>query len=67
MTLKMDFTKEEFEMIKEKAMLNDELTKIFEMKIKGYSNTEIAFKLNLSDRTFDRRLKKLKKKIMEVI
>lgn len=67
MNLKMDFSKDEYEMIKEKAMLNEELSKIFEMKIKGYSNTEIAYKLHLSDRTFDRRLKTLKKKIMRVI
>ena len=62
-----DFTKEEYERIKEKAMLNDELSKILEMKIKGCSNTEIAYKLHLSDRTFDRRLNTLKKKIMRVI
>ena len=62
-----DFTKEEYEHIKEKAMLNDELSKILEMKIKGYSNVQIAMALNLSDRTFDRRLKSLKKKIMRVI
>ena len=67
MTLKMDFTKEEFEMIKEKAMLNDELTKIFEMKIKGYSNIEIQIKLNLTEATLSRRIKTLKKKIMKVL
>lgn len=62
-----DLTKDEYEKIKDKAMLNDELSKILEMKIKGYSNTEIALKLNLSDRTFDRRLRTLKNKIKRVI
>ena len=62
-----EFTKEEFESISKKAMLNDELKTIFEMKIKGYSNTEIYMKLNLSEASFYRRLKKLKKKIMKVI
>lgn len=62
-----NFTKEEFESISEKAMLSDELKTIFEMKIKGYSNTEIYMKLNLSEASFYRRLKKLKKKIMKVI
>lgn len=62
-----EFTKEEFESISKKAMLNDELKTIFEMKIKGYSNTEIYMKLNLSESSFYRRLKKIKKKIMKVI
>ena len=62
-----EFTQEEFENISKKAMLNDELKTIFEMKIKDYSNTEIYMKLNLSESAFYRRLKKLKKKIMKVI
>ena len=62
-----NFTKEEFESISEKAMLSNELKTVFEMKIKGYSNTEIYMKLNLSEASFYRRLKKLKKKIMKVI
>ena len=62
-----EFTEEEFESISKKAMLTDELKTIFEMKIKGYSNTEIYMKLNLSEASFYRRLKKLKKKIMKVI
>lgn len=62
-----EFTEEEFESISKKAMLTDELKTIFEMKIKGYSNTEIYMRLNLSEASFYRRLKKLKKKIMKVI
>ena len=62
-----EFTKEEFESICKKAMLNDELTKIFEMKIKNYSNTKIAMELHISERTLARRIKELKKKIMRVI
>lgn len=37
-----EFTEEEFNTICKKAMLNDELTKIFEMKIRDYSITKIA-------------------------
>ena len=48
-------------------MLNEELTKIFEMKIKGYSIIQIAMKLNISESTVNRRIKELKKKIMKVI
>jgi DNA-binding NarL/FixJ family response regulator len=62
-----EFTKEEFEEICNKAMLNNELTKIFEMKIKDYSITKIAMELNLSERTVNRRIKELKKKIMRVL
>lgn len=62
-----EFTKEEFEKIVEKAMLNEELTKIFEMKIKDYSNTKIAMELHISERTLSRRIKELKKKIMRVL
>lgn len=62
-----EFTQEEFEHICKKAMLNEELTKIFEMKIKDYSIVQIAMKLNISERTANRRIKELKKKIMRVL
>ena len=62
-----EFTQQEFKEICKKAMLNDELTKIFEMKIKDYSNTKIAMELHISERTLARRIKELKKKIMRVI
>lgn len=62
-----DLTKEEYEALKDKLMLNDELSKIFEMKIKNYSNVQIAMQLNLSERTLARRIKVLKKKIMRVL
>ena len=62
-----EFTQQEFKEICKKAMLNDELTKIFEMKIKDYSNTKIAMELHISDRTLARRIKELKKKIMRVL
>ena len=62
-----EFTEEEFNTICKKAMLNEELTKIFEMKIRDYSNTKIAMELNISERTLARRIKQLKKKIMRVL
>lgn len=62
-----EYTKEEFEYIVEKAMLNEELTKIFEMRIKDYSITKIAMELNMSESTVNRRIKQLKKKILKVI
>lgn len=62
-----EFTEDEFKEICKKAMLNDELTKIFEMKIKDYSITKISMELNISESTVNRRIKTLKKKIMKVI
>lgn len=62
-----DFTKEEYERLKEKLMLNDELSKILEMKIKGESIVAISLALNLSERTVNRRVKILKKKITKVL
>ena len=62
-----DFTREEYELIKEKAMLNEELSQILEMRIKGYSITRIAIELCISESTVNRRIKQLKKKIMKVI
>lgn len=62
-----EFTEEEFNSICKKAMLDDELIKIFEMKIKNYSNVQISMKLNISERTLSRRINKLKKKIMRVL
>lgn len=62
-----EFTKEQFENISKKAMLNDELKEIFEMKIKNYSIAQMSIKLNMSESTVNRRIKVLKKKIMKVI
>jgi DNA-binding NarL/FixJ family response regulator len=65
--MNFDFTKEEFETISKRAMLNDELIKIFEMKIKGYSITKMSMELNMSERTVNRRINELKKKIIRVL
>ncbi len=62
-----DFTKEEYEQIKEQLMLDDELAKILEMKIKNYSITKMSLELNMSVSSINRRIKKLKKKIMKLI
>lgn len=62
-----EFTKEEYENLKEKLMLNEEFSKILELKIKGESITKIAFELKMSESSVNRRIKKLKNKIMKVI
>lgn len=65
--MKFEFTKEEFNQIVEDAMLNEELTKIFEMKNKDYSIVKISMEMHMSIRTVNRRIKELKKKILKVL
>ena len=62
-----DLTRSEYEELKEKLMLNEEMSKILEMKIKRYSITQISMELNISERTTNRRIKELKRKIKRVI
>lgn len=62
-----DFNKNEYEYIKDKLMLNEELSKVLEMKIKGYSITKISLELNISERTTNRRIKELKRKITKIL
>lgn len=62
-----DFTKDDYEYLVNKCMLNEELSKILELKIKGESNIKIADTLNISDATLSRRIKLLKKKIKRVL
>lgn len=62
-----ELTKEEYESISEKAMLNEELKQILEMKIKNYSITKMAIEMNMSESSINRRIKQLKKKIMKIL
>lgn len=65
--MKFEFTKSQFEYIKDKAMLSDELAFIFELKIKGFYDYEIADKMGVSDKTLQRKKKLLIKKIKQVL
>lgn len=62
-----DLTKEEYLIIKDKLMLNEELSSILEMKIKNYSITKMAQELNMSESSVSRRIKILKKKIIKLL
>lgn len=64
---KFDFTRAEYDRIIYDAMLNDELAKILELKIKGYSIVQIAMEMNLSESTVKNRIKELKEKVLKVI
>lgn len=61
--MKFDFTEDEYNYIIKKAMLNDELSKILEMRIKDYSIVKISMELHMSVRTVNRRIKEIKRKI----
>lgn len=65
--MKFDFTKEEYELLKDKLMLDDELAKILEMKIKNYSLTKMSMELKMSESSVSRRVSRLKKKIMKIL
>jgi len=62
-----DFTKDDYEYLVNKCMLNEELSKILELKIKGESNIKIADTLKISDATLSRRIRVLKRKIKRVL
>lgn len=65
--LKLDFSKEEYENIKNKIFLNEFQERIFEYRIKEYSITKMAILENCSESTINREIKKIKKKIMKII
>lgn len=62
-----DLTKDEYNYIKDKLMLNEELSKILEMKIKRYSITKMSMELNMSESSVNRRIKELKRKIKKIL
>ena len=65
--LKLDFTKEEVNLIKSKIYLSELQEKIFEYRLKEYSITKMAMLENCSESTISREIKKIKKKIMKVL
>lgn len=65
--MRFEFTEVEYNQIVKKAMLSDELAKIFWMRIHDYSIVKISMEMHMSIRTVNRRINKLKKKIMRVL
>lgn len=62
-----EFSKDDYDYIVEKAMLNEEYQKLLEYKIKGYSRVKIAMQLNVTEYTVDKMIQKLKKKITKIL
>lgn len=62
-----EFTKTDYDYIVKECMLDDEYAKLLEYKIKGYSRTKMAMKLNVSESALDVMIQKLKKKIRKIL
>ena len=60
-------TKKDFDYLIEQCMLNEEYTKLLDMKIKGYSRTKMADELGMSVDNLDKMISNLKKKIKKVL
>ena len=65
--LKLNFTKAELEILKEKLYLSEIQEKILEYRAKEYSRVKMAQLENVSVQTIDREINKIAKKIMKVI
>ena len=65
--LKLNFTKEEVNNIKEKTYFNEFQERILEYRLKEYSITKMAMLESCSESTINREIKKIKKKIMKVL
>ena len=65
--LKLDFSKEEYENIKNKIFLNEFQERILEYRLKEMSITKMAMLENCSESTINREIKKIKNKIKKVI
>ena len=65
--LRLEFTRQEVNEIKNKIYLSEMQERIFEYRLKEYSITKMAMLENVSESTISRELKKVKRKIMKVI
>lgn len=65
--LKLEFTKNEVEDIKNKIYLSELQERILEYRIKEYSITKMAMLEHCSESTISREIKKVKNKIKKVI
>jgi IS30 family transposase len=64
---KLEFTKQEVNIIKSKIYLSEIQERILDYRLMEYSITKMALLENVSESTISRELKKVKKKIMKII
>lgn len=62
-----EFNKSDYDYIVKECMLNEEYSKLLELKIKGYSRTKIALEMGYSIDNIDKMIQKLKKKITKIL
>jgi hypothetical protein len=65
--LKLNFTKQELQELKDKIFLSEIQEKILEYRLKEYSRVKMAELANCSIGTIDKEINKLAKKIYKVI
>lgn len=65
--LKLNFTKDELNALKDKLYLSELQEKILEYRAKEYSRVKMAQLENCSIQTIDREINKIAKKILKVI
>ena len=65
--LKLDFTKEEVNNIKNKTYFSELQERILEYRLKEYSITKMAILENCSESTISREIRKIKKKIIKAL
>ena len=65
--LKLEFTRQEVDIIKSKIYLSELQERIFEYRLREYSITKMAQLEHCSESTISRELNKVKKKIMKVL
>lgn len=65
--LKIDLTREEYDELINKLMLNEFQERILEYRIKEYSITKMAMLENCSESTINREINKIKNKIKRAI
>ena len=64
---KFDFSYDEYQRFLERCPFSEEEIEILNLRRKGYSITQIAIKLNISDRTVSKRINSICKKILKEI
>lgn len=65
--MSFNFTKDEIANIKSKIYLSEDEEKILDMRLLDYSITKISIKMNMSVRTVNRYISKIKNKIKRAI
>lgn len=67
LNLKNEFTQPECDRFRELCNFTEDERKVFDLRVKGKSITEISLALCMADATVNRRIKAIKRKIYKVL